>query len=148
MIPPSICLRTNWLLVYRLHEPGFNLWLLYLTLLSYNIYYQNRPSVVCDSHFAWHWRITDKLNHFNCLSTCGNVKWNVKCVAAVFFKVWIIKITLTFLSFLFFFYSAQDSWGPPWLWAGSGLMWCFPRSRCDQWKRSICLGKRRQRYSK
>ena len=48
--------------------------------------------------------------------------------------------------FSVFLYSAQDSRGPPRLRAGSGVMWCFPRPRCDQWERSICLGKRRQWY--
>lgn len=47
-----------------------------------------------------------------------------------------------------FLFSAQDSGGPAWLRAHSGVLRCFPCSRCDQWKRGFCLGKRRQWYSK
>lgn len=47
-----------------------------------------------------------------------------------------------------FLFSAQDSGGSAWLRAHSGVLRCFPCSRCDQWKRSFCLGKRRQWYSK
>lgn len=49
---------------------------------------------------------------------------------------------------LLFTFIAQDSGSSPWVWAGPGGLRSFPRRCCDQRKRSICVGERRQWYEK